>query len=65
MVESVSNYVRLASHMARANSITRDALRQDGRSLGQILDDAEKMPGADAIRIGEVRQEIATLIPAS
>ncbi len=65
VVESVSNYARLAAHMARANAIARDALRQDSRSLGGILNDAEKMPGADAIRIGEVRREIASLVPAS
>ena len=65
VVESVSNYARLAAHMARANVISRDALRQDSRSLGEVLDDAEKMPGADVTRIGEVRREVASLIPAS
>jgi spermidine synthase len=65
VVESVSNYARLAAHMARANVISRDALRQDSRSLGEVLDNAEKMPGADVTRIGEVRREVASLIPAS
>ena len=66
VVESVSNYVRLASHMARAKAITRDTLRQDGRSLGEILDDAEKMPGADAhSHRRSARRKSPTLIPAS
>ena len=65
VVESVSNYARLAAHMARANVISRDALRQDSRSLGEVLDDAEKMPGADITRIGEVRREVASMVPAS
>ncbi len=56
---------RLAAHMARANAISRDALRQDSRSLGEVLNDAEKMPGADAARIAEVRREVANLVPAS
>ncbi|HET9472744.1 MAG TPA: fused MFS/spermidine synthase [Steroidobacteraceae bacterium] len=64
VVESVSNYARLAAHMARANVISRDALRQDSRSLGEVLNDAEKMPGADAARIAEVRREVANLVPA-
>ncbi len=51
VVESVSNYARLAAHMARAGAITRDALRHDAGSLRQVLGDAEKLPGADAARI--------------
>jgi hypothetical protein len=65
VIESVYNYARLAMHMARVDAITRDALRRDSRSLGEILDDAATMPGADAVRIGEVRQEVARLVPAS
>ncbi|HKU89204.1 MAG TPA: fused MFS/spermidine synthase [Steroidobacteraceae bacterium] len=65
VVESVSNYVRLASGMVRAGVIPAATLRRDAAALRDILNDAEKMPGADAPRIVEVRAEIARLVPAS
>jgi predicted membrane-bound spermidine synthase len=65
VVESVSNYVKLASGMARAGVIPRETLRKDAVALRDILGDAEKMPGADAPRITEVRAEIARLVPPS
>jgi hypothetical protein len=65
VVESVSNYVRLASGMVRAGVIPAATLRKDAAALRDILNDAEKMPGADAPRIVEVRAEIARLVPAS
>jgi hypothetical protein len=65
VVESVSSYAKLASGMARAKVISPDALRHDGDALRDILKDAERMPGADAMRITEVRAEIAALIPSS
>jgi spermidine synthase len=65
VVESVSNYVRLASGMVRPGVIPAATLRRDAAALRDILNDAEKMPGADAPRIVEVRAEIARLVPAS
>jgi spermidine synthase len=65
VVESVSNYVRLASGMVRAGVIPAATLRKDAAALRDILNAAEKMPGADAPRIVEVRAEIARLVPAS
>jgi hypothetical protein len=65
VVESVSNYARLAVHMARAGAISRDALRHDAGSLRQVLGDAERMAGADAARIAEVRAELDELVPIS
>ncbi|HEU4592291.1 MAG TPA: fused MFS/spermidine synthase, partial [Steroidobacteraceae bacterium] len=65
VVESVSNYLQLASGMLRAEVITADGLRKDSVALREILDDAAKMPGADPARIAEVREEIARLAPGS
>ena len=65
VVESVSNYVRLASGMVRAGVIPAETLRKDAAALRDILTDAEKMNGADGPRIAEVRAEIARLVPAS
>ena len=61
VVESVSNYARLAGGMVRSGVNTAESLRQDSRALGQILDDAEKMTGVDLARLGEVRAEVAAL----
>jgi spermidine synthase len=65
VVESVSNYVRLASGMVRAGVLPGETLRKDAAALRTILDDVGKMKGADAPRIAEVRAEIARLVPAS
>jgi spermidine synthase len=63
VVESVSNYARLALGMVRSGVNTAESLRQDARALVQILDDAEKMPGIDLARLAEVRAEVAALTP--
>jgi hypothetical protein len=65
VVESVSSYVRLAAGMARAQVLSAETLRTDAGALRAILDDAQKMAGADAQRIAEVRAEIARLVPSS
>jgi len=57
--------VRLASGMVRAGVLPGETLRKDAVALRDILKDAEKMPGADAPRIAEVRAEIEKLVPAS
>jgi spermidine synthase len=63
VVESVSNYARLAAGMVRSGVNTSESLRQDSRSLVQILDDAEKMAGVDLPRLSEVRAEVAAITP--
>ena len=65
IVESVSNYARLAAAMVRAGAIDASALRQQGKSLATILDGAGKLPGADRERIAEVRAEVSALLPGS
>ncbi len=65
VVESVSNYIRLAAGMVRAKAIQEETLRKDAVALRGILDDAEKMTGVDAPRLAEVRAEIDRLVPAS
>ncbi len=63
VIESVSNYARLASGMVRAQVLAADILHRDLKSLGAMLDDALKLPGADATRVAEVRAELARLAP--
>jgi hypothetical protein len=63
VVESVSNYVRLASGMVQTKVLGEDALRRDVKSLRDMLNDAAKLPGADAERVNEVHAEIARLVP--
>ncbi|HEU4592660.1 MAG TPA: fused MFS/spermidine synthase [Steroidobacteraceae bacterium] len=65
VIESVSNYMRLASGMLRAGVISADSVRKDAAALGEVLDNATKLPGADAARVTEVREEIARLTPGS
>ena len=63
VVESVSNYARLAAGMVRSNVNTVESLRQDTRALTEILDDAEKLSGVDLARLTEVRAEVAAMTP--
>ena len=63
VIESVSNYARLAAGMVRSNVNTAESLRQDSRALIKILDDAEKLPGVDKERLAEVRVEVDALTP--
>jgi len=65
VIESVSNYIRLASGMVRAKAIPEETLRKDAVALRGILDDAGKMTGVDAPRLAEVRAEIDRLVPSS
>ncbi|HEU4781673.1 MAG TPA: fused MFS/spermidine synthase, partial [Steroidobacteraceae bacterium] len=64
VVESLSNYARLALGMMRAGISTTEALRRDLKALGELLDEVTKLPGVDAARIAEVREEIKA-IPAN
>ena len=61
VVESVSNYARLASGMVRAGVNTPESLRKDATALRDVLDQAAKLPGTDAARVAEVRAEIAAI----
>ena len=63
VVESVSNYVRLGAGMVSAHALDEGVLRKDAKSLRDMLNDALKLPGADAARVTEVRTEIAGLLP--
>jgi spermidine synthase len=58
VVESVSNYARLAAGMARAGINPPATLRKDARALRDVLDGVAKLPGIEAARIAEVRAEI-------
>jgi hypothetical protein len=61
VVESLSNYARLAAGMVKAGINTPDSLRQDATALRNVLEDVAKLPKADAARIAEVRVEIAAM----
>ena len=61
VVESVSNYTRLAKGMVNAGINKPESLRTDAKALSDILNDVSTLPGADAARIAEVRAEIKSL----
>jgi spermidine synthase len=58
VVESLSNYARMAAGMRRAGAITPEAMHRDAKALAEVLDDVAKLPATDAARIAEVRAEI-------
>jgi len=62
VVESLSNYARLAVNLMRAGVTARESVRKDATALRDVLDGVAKIPGVDAARIDEVRGEIAALI---
>jgi spermidine synthase len=61
VVESLSNYARLAAGMVKAGVNTPDSLRKDAGALRNVLNEVAKDPKADAARIAEVSAEIAAL----
>jgi spermidine synthase len=61
VVESLSNYARLAQNMVKAGINSPASLRKDVKALGEVLEDVAKLPGADAARIAEVRIEIQSI----
>ena len=63
VIESLSNYARLATGLVRAGVSTPESLREDAKALAQILDAVASKPGVSAERIAEVRAEIAPLLP--
>jgi spermidine synthase len=61
VVESLSNYARLASGMVRAGLQNPEALREETAALVQVLDSVATRAGVDPVRVTEVRAEIAQL----
>jgi spermidine synthase len=61
VVESVSNYARLAAGMVNAGINSPESLQKDVPALRQILDDVARLDGSDAVRLGEVRTEIDSI----
>jgi hypothetical protein len=61
VVESLSNYARLAAGMVKAGVNTRDSLRKDASALSKVLVEVSRFPQVDTARIEEVRAEIAAL----
>jgi len=61
VVESLSNYARLAAGMVKAGVNTPESVRKDARALRNVLDEVAKLPKVDAARIAEVSAEIAAL----
>jgi hypothetical protein len=63
VVESVSNYTRLARGMVSAGINPPESLHQDAKALTETLNDVATLPGVDAMRMAEVRAEIRTISP--
>ena len=63
VLESLSNYARLAIGLIRAGVNTPQSLHADALALKQILDPVAGNPALDAARVAEVRAEIAQLLP--
>jgi spermidine synthase len=61
VVESLSSYARLATDLGRRGDVRPEALRNDANSVRGFLDRAASMPGADTVRIEEVRAEVAAM----
>jgi spermidine synthase len=61
VVDSVANYAKLASGMVRSGYHRKEALREETKGLRTLLDEAEKMDGADKARIAEVRELLAKI----
>jgi spermidine synthase len=63
VLESLSNYARLAITMVRAGMKTPESLREEAQALRQLLDSVASDPKLDPARVVEVRAEIAVLLP--
>ena len=61
VIESLSNYARLSTEMGRHGQLAAQSLKNDANSVRAFLDRAAAMSGADAVRIEEVRAEIAAM----
>jgi spermidine synthase len=63
VIESVANYAQLATGMIRAGVNPPESFRKDAQTLSGILDGVAALPGADAVRIAEVRSGLAAFPP--
>jgi hypothetical protein len=63
VIESLSNYARLARQMIRVGMHTSESLRAEAQTLMAMLDTTAARPGIDPARVSEVRAEIAQLLP--
>lgn len=61
VLESLSNYARLALGMMRAGLQSTEASREETAALVDVLESIAAKPGVDAVRVAEVRAEIAQL----
>jgi len=61
VLESLSNYARLATNMVRAGVNAPETLRKDARALRDVLNAVAKLPGVDAARVTEVSAEISAI----
>jgi spermidine synthase len=61
VLESLSNYARLAIGMVRAGVNTPESLLKDATALRDVLDAVAKLPGTDPLRVAEVRAEIDSI----
>jgi hypothetical protein len=61
VLESLSNYARLALGLVRAGVNTRESMRAEMAALLQVLDTLTSNKALDAARIAEVRAEINQL----
>lgn len=61
MLESLSEYARLAKRMARAGTNAPGTQRQEAQSLLELLDSVAQEPQVDAARLAEVRAELEAL----
>ncbi len=65
VMESAFNFARTAVAMVNSRAATLDSVRSGAEALREILGEAEKLPGADAVRAAEVRAEIDRLAPVA
>jgi hypothetical protein len=63
VVESLSNYARLALAMVHAGMNDPESVQTEAKALLQILDAVASRPSLDPARVAEVRAEIAVLLP--
>jgi spermidine synthase len=63
VIESLSNYARLATGLVRAGVNTPESVRTDAKALLQVLESVAAKPGVNSERVAEVRAEIAPLLP--
>jgi hypothetical protein len=63
VIESVYNYVKLGTQMARSGAIEPKALQADAMGLRRLLDQAATMTGVNLERLTEVRKAADQIPP--